>query len=211
MPEVKSFAMPTPQNVQFFETPAELRAWFEANHETAAELWVGYHRKRSGRPSVAWQDVVDQELCFGWIDSVRYSLGDDRSAQRITPRRKRSVWSAINIKRFQELEQMGLVHESGRAAFAARDEQRSRIYAYENRSLGLDEARQAEFRSHKRAWNFFETQAPWYRRTAAYWVMSAKREDTKDSRLKTLIAHSQKGERLPALSRPSRQPPLRSP
>jgi uncharacterized protein YdeI (YjbR/CyaY-like superfamily) len=108
--------MPTPENVIFFETPAELRAWFEANHDTAAELWLGYHRKRTGRLSVTWQDVVDQELCFGWIDSVRYSLGDDRSAQRITPRRKGSVWSAVNIKRFQELDRLGLVHPSGRAS-----------------------------------------------------------------------------------------------
>jgi len=102
--------LPTPENVIFFETPAQLRAWFEANHEKAAELWLGYHLKRTGRPSVTWQDVVDVELCFGWIDSVRYSLGDDRSAQRITPRRKGSVWSAINIKRFTELERDGLVH-----------------------------------------------------------------------------------------------------
>ena len=108
--------MPTPENVVFFESPAELRAWFEANHETETELWLGYHRKRTGLPTVTWQEVVDQELCFGWIDSVRYSLGDDRSAQRITPRRKGSVWSAINIRRFQELEKLGLVHASGRRA-----------------------------------------------------------------------------------------------
>ena len=110
---------PRPEDVIFFETPAELRAWFLANHETAAELWLGYHLKRSGRTSVTWQEVVDQELCFGWIDSVRYPLDEDRSAQRITPRRKRSIWSAVNIRRFAELEQMGLVHASGRAARAA--------------------------------------------------------------------------------------------
>ena len=104
--------MPTPENVIFFETPAQLRAWFEANHDTATELWLGYHRKRTGRPSVTWQEVVDQELCFGWIDSVRYSLGDDRSAQRITPRRKGSIWSAININRFQELDSLDQVCES---------------------------------------------------------------------------------------------------
>src|SRR2546425_8396118 len=116
--------MPTPQNVQFFATAAELRAWFEANHDTASELWLGYHRKRTGRPSVTWQDAVDQELCFGWIDSVRYSLNDDRSAQRITPRRKGSIWSDVNIKRFRELDRLGLVHPSGRAAFEKRDEAR---------------------------------------------------------------------------------------
>jgi len=148
--------MPTPKNVIFFETPGQLRAWLEANHDTATELWVGYHRKRTGRPSITWQDLVDQELCFGWIDSVRYPLGDDRSAQRVTPRRKGSVWSAINIKRFQELEAMGLVHPNGRAAFERRDEARSRLYSYENRSRGFDEPTEAAFRKDRVAWKFFE-------------------------------------------------------
>jgi len=197
--------MPTPQDVQFFETPAQLRAWFEANHETAAELWLGYHLKKSGRPSVTWKDVVDQELCFGWIDSVRYSLGGEASAQRITPRRKGSVWSAINIKRFQELEAAGLVHPSGRAAFAKRDEARSAIYSYENRSRGFDAATEAEFRKHKRAWQFFEQQAPSYKKTAAFWVVSAKQEETRKRRLQKLIEHSRNGERLPALVSPSRR------
>ena len=198
--------MPKPSNVVFFETPADLRRWFEANHETAAELWLGYHRKRTGRPSVTWQEVVDVELCFGWIDSVRYPMGDDRSAQRITPRRKRSVWSAVNIKRFHALEQQGLVHPAGRAAFEARDEERSRIYAYENRSRGLDQQHEVEFRRHNSAWTFFESQAPWYRRTAAYWVMSAKRVETRDRRLKTLIESSKNGERLPQYVSTSRRP-----
>ena len=197
--------MPTPQDVQFFETPAQLRAWFEANHETAAELWLGYHLKKSGRPSVTWKDVVDQELCFGWIDSVRYSLGGEASAQRITPRRKGSVWSAINIKRFQELEAAGLVHPSGRAAFAKRDEARSAIYSYENRSRGFDAATEAEFRKHKRAWQFFEQQAPSYKKTAAFWVVSAKQEETRKRRLQKLIEHSRNDERLPALVSPSRR------
>jgi uncharacterized protein YdeI (YjbR/CyaY-like superfamily) len=197
--------MPTPQDVQFFETPAQLRAWFEANHETAAELWLGYHRKKSGRPSVTWKDVVDQELCFGWIDSVRYSLGGEASAQRLTPRRKGSVWSAINIKRFQELEAAGLVHPNGRAAFAKRDEARSAIYSYENRSRGFDAAMEAEFRKHKRAWKFFDQQAPSYKKTAAFWVVSAKQEETRKRRLQKLIEHSRNGERLPALVSPSRR------
>jgi uncharacterized protein YdeI (YjbR/CyaY-like superfamily) len=193
--------MPTPRNVIFFATPRQLRAWFEANHETAAELWVGYHRKRTGRPSVSWRDVVDQELCFGWIDSVRYSLGDDRSAQRITPRRKGSIWSAINIKRFGELEAMGLVHPAGRAAFARRDEERSRVYSYENRSRGFDAAIESALRKHKGAWKFFEAQPPSYRKTAAFWVMSAKREETRRRRLRTLIDCSEIGERIPPLRR----------
>ena len=203
--------VPTPKDVIFFETPAQLRAWFEANHETAPELWVGYHRKHTGRASITWQDLVDQELCFGWIDSVRYSLGNDASAQRVTPRRKGSVWSAINIRRFQELEQLGLVHPSGRAAFEKRDEARSRIYSYENWPKGLDAASDAEFRKHKAAWRFFEGQAPSYRRVACYWVLSAKRDETKKRRLEQLIEASQRGERLSQFVSPSRRSPSRAP
>ena len=196
-----SAGVPRPDNVTFFESAAELRAWFEANHQTATELWVGFHRKASGRPSITWMELVDQELCFGWIDSVRYGLDEHSSAQRITPRRKRSVWSAVNIRRFEELDGMGLVHPSGRAAFAARDEARSRVYAYENRSVGLSEELEKTFRKRRAAWTFFESQAPWYRRTASYWVMSAKREATRESRLKTLIEDSAAGRRLGHLNR----------
>ncbi|HKC18522.1 MAG TPA: bacteriocin-protection protein, partial [Candidatus Dormibacteraeota bacterium] len=159
--------MPTPDNVIFFESPGQLRAWFEEHHEGARELWVGFHKKRSGRPSITWQQLVDQELCFGWIDSVRYSLGDDRSAQRVTPRRKGSVWSAVNIRRFEQLDEQGLVHPAGRAAFDRRDDARSRVYSYENWPRDLDAESEATFRKHEAAWKFFETQPPSYRRTAA--------------------------------------------
>jgi len=194
--------VPIPNNVVFFESSAELRRWFVKNHQTAAELWIGFHNKASGRPSITWKELVDQELCFGWIDSVRYTLDEHRSAQRITPRRKRSVWSAVNIRRFQELEAQGLVHASGRAAFAAREDARSSIYAYENRSVQLSDDYEKAFRTHPAAWDFFESQAPWYRRTASYWVMSAKREATRERRLRTLIDDSAAGRRLGHLSRP---------
>lgn len=194
--------MPLPRDVRFFASPAELRAWFEANHDTAEELWVGYYRKASGKPSITWQELVDVELCFGWIDSVRHPLGPDTSAQRVTPRRKRSVWSAVNIRRFEELERLGAVHAAGRAAFERRDDARSRVYAYEHPSRGLDEAAETQFRKHGAAWRFFESQAPWYRRNAVYWVMSAKREETRRRRLATLIADSANGERIRHMRRP---------
>jgi uncharacterized protein YdeI (YjbR/CyaY-like superfamily) len=125
--------MPTPQNVVFFESPGELRSWFKANHESVAELWVGQHRKRTGRPSVTWTELVDQCLCFGWIDGVRHSLDNESFAQRVTPRRKGSNWSAVNIKRFGELDKAGLAHAKGRAAFAAREEGRSASVALTKR------------------------------------------------------------------------------
>jgi uncharacterized protein YdeI (YjbR/CyaY-like superfamily) len=200
--------MPAPRNVRFFATPRELRAWFEANHETADELWLGYHSKRSGRQSITWQEVVDQELCFGWIDSVRYPYGEHVWAQRITPRRARSVWSAINIKRFGELEAMGLVHPAGRAAFARRDEGRSRIYSYENASV-LDAAAERAFRSDRAAWKFFNAQPPSYRRIVVHWIMTAKRDETRRRRLETAIAWSRKGERVPPWRPPSPRSPSR--
>ena len=197
--------VPQPHDVLFFPSSAQLRKWFETNHATASELWLGYHLKKTGRPSVTWQDAVDQELCFGWIDSVRYSLGDDTTAQRLTPRRKGSTWSAINIKRYRELEALGLVHPNGRAAFERRDEVRSRVYSYENRSRGFDAATEAELRKHKRAWKFYESQPPSYRKTIAFWVMSAKQEETRKRRLARLIEHSQDGERVPPFVSPARR------
>lgn len=201
--------MPTPKNVIFFESPAQLRAWFEANHESAIELWVGQHRKRTGRPTVTWSELVDQCLCFGWIDGVRYSLDNESFAQRVTPRRKGSNWSMVNIKRFGELDKAGLAHPRGRAAFAAGEDARSATYSYENRNRSLDKEMEATFRKNKAAWTFFEAQAPWYRRTAAHWVVSAKREETRAERLRQLIERSRIGEKIPPL-RPRPSPSRRS-
>lgn len=196
---------PKPRNVVFFATPDELRRWFEANHETAEELWVGYHAKRSGKKSITWQELVDVELCFGWIDSVRHPLGPDSSAQRVTPRRKRSVWSTINIRRFEELRALGVVHARGEEAFARREQGRSGMYLYESRAAALDSDTEREFKRHAAAWRFFQAQPPSYRRTAAHWVMSAKRDETRRRRLEKLIATSRAGERLAAFSAPSRR------
>lgn len=192
--------MPEPRNVRFFETPAKLRAWFENNHDRAEELWVGMYRRASGRPTVTWPEVVDQALCFGWIDGVRYSLDDASYATRLSPRKKRSTWSAVNIKRAEELTNMGLMRPAGQAAFVARDEERSRIYSYENRNRSLDPAQENEFKAHPAAWEFFSSQPPSYRKTAAFWVISAKREETRAKRLATLIEHSRRRERVPPLA-----------
>jgi uncharacterized protein YdeI (YjbR/CyaY-like superfamily) len=193
--------VPAPHDVTFFESQGDLREWFVQNHTTASELWVGFHTKQSGRPTISWTELVDEELCFGWIDSVRYRLDEHRSAQRVTPRRKRSVWSAVNVRRFQELDADGRVHPNGHAAFAAREGARTGIYAYENPSVGLSDGMEKRFRGHRAAWAFFEKQAPWYQRTAAYWVASAKREETRARRLETLIDDSAAGRRLRHLAR----------
>jgi uncharacterized protein YdeI (YjbR/CyaY-like superfamily) len=181
----------------FFETPAEFRAWLEEHHGDEPELLVGFHKKGSGRPSMTWPESVDQALCFGWIDGVRRSLGEHSYTIRFTPRKPRSTWSAINIKRAKELVAEGLMRPPGLAAFERRSEDRSGIYSYEQRKEAkLDRAAEQEFRANRKAWAFFSEQAPSYRRTATYWVISAKKEETRHKRLKTLIEDSAQGRRL---------------
>jgi len=188
----------------FFATPAAWRAWLEQNHASAPEIVVGFYKRGSGRPSITWPESVDQALCFGWIDGVRRSLDTERYTIRFTPRAARSTWSTVNIERMNELMKLGLAHPAGRAAFAARDDKRSGIYAYEARHrAAFDTDAERRFRSNTAAWRFFNEQAPWYRRTATHWVTSAKREATRLARLETLITHSAAGRRIPPLDRTS--------
>ena len=186
----------------FFETAGAFRDWLEANHLTATEVVVGFYRKASGRKSLTWPEAVDQALCFGWIDSIRRSAGDDAYTNRFTPRRATTTWSAVNIKRATELAAAGLMRPAGLAAFEARKESRSAIYSYEQQRAGLSDAFVAKFRAQPRAWEYFEAQPPGYRRTASWWVMSAKRIETRERRLATLIEDSANGRRLAAVSRP---------
>jgi uncharacterized protein YdeI (YjbR/CyaY-like superfamily) len=190
----------------FFETPADFRAWLEEHHADRSELLVGFHKKGTGRRSLTWPESVDQALCFGWIDGVRRSLGEHSYTIRFTPRKARSTWSAINIKRAGELIEAGLMEPAGLAAFERRSDDRSRVYAYEQRKQAkLDPAAEKEFRADRRAWAFFSEQAPWYRRNATYWVISAKREETRRKRLKTLIEDSAAGRTLAHLTRPAKR------
>ena len=196
---------PATGNVRFFETPADLRAWLVENHETADELWVGMYRKASGRPSVTWQDVVDEALCFGWIDGIRRGIDDISYTNRITPRRKGSNWSAVNIRRVGELEAAGRMTDAGRRAFALRDEAKSRVYSYEREAAKLDDEAEATFRANATAWAWFERAAPSYRKLATHWVMSAKRPETRARRLANVIAHAEVGGKVPPLA-PSSPP-----
>ena len=192
-----------PINPRYFGTPAEWRAWLEEHHTTAPELWVGFHKRGSGRPSITWPESVDQALCFGWIDGVRRRIDDDRYAIRFTPRRKGSSWSNINLRRVEELTRLGLMHPAGHAAHAARSAAKSGIYSYEQRKRArLPAAMTARFKRNRKAWTFFEAQPAWYRRTAVWWVVSAKREDTRERRLETLIADSAAGRTIRLLTRP---------
>jgi uncharacterized protein YdeI (YjbR/CyaY-like superfamily) len=181
----------------FFETPADFRAWLTKNHTSATEIGVVFHKKDSGKPSMTWSDAVDQALCFGWIDSIARRIDDTSRVQRFTPRKPKSNWSAVNIKKVAELTAQGLMAPAGLAAFARREEARSSVYSYENRHLAaLDAEREAKFKARKKAWTFFAKQPPAYRQTAIYWVMNAKREETRSKRLARLIEVSAAGRRL---------------
>jgi uncharacterized protein YdeI (YjbR/CyaY-like superfamily) len=189
----------------FFTAPAELREWLAQHHDKRDELWVGFHKKSSGRPSITWPEAVDQALCFGWIDGVRKSVDEDRYTIRFTPRKARSTWSAVNIKRAEELTRQGLMHPAGVEAFKRRTQDRSGIYSYEQRraaKLGKDF--EQRFRANEKAWEFFQAQPPSYRTTAIWWVVSAKKEETRRKRLLTLIQDSQEGHRIPPLTGPPR-------
>jgi uncharacterized protein YdeI (YjbR/CyaY-like superfamily) len=186
----------------FFATPAEFRAWFERHHEDAQELLVGFYKKDSGRPSITWPESVDQALCFGWIDGVRKRIDEDSYTIRFTPRKARSIWSAVNIRRVKELEKLGLMRPAGLAAFQARSEDKSAVYAYEQKEgATLTGPYEKQFKANKKAWAFFQAQAPWYQRAASWWVISAKQEQTRDRRLATLIEDSENGRTLRQLTR----------
>lgn len=199
--------MPQPPKPKYFATPAAFRTWLETHHASSSELLVGFYKKRSGKPSITWPESVDEALCFGWIDGIRRTVDDERYTIRFTPRKARSTWSAVNIKRVADLEKLGRMQPAGRAAFERRAESRSQIYSYEQRSEAvLDDAAERAFRANARAWEFFNAQPPSYRRTAVYWVMTAKKEETRKSRLATLIDDSAHERRLKHLTRPEKRP-----
>jgi uncharacterized protein YdeI (YjbR/CyaY-like superfamily) len=185
----------------FFSTPAEFRAWLEKHHETESEVWVGYYKKASGKPSMTWSEAVDEALCFGWIDGKLQRIDDERHRQRFTPRRPQSNWSAINIAKVADLRAEGRMTPAGEAAFAARREDRSAVYSYERRhEAAFDAEQEATFRGNEAAWAWFGGQSPSYRRTATFWVVSAKRPETRAKRLATLIECSAEGRRVPPLA-----------
>jgi uncharacterized protein YdeI (YjbR/CyaY-like superfamily) len=181
---------------RFFRTPLDFRAWLNKNHAKSAELWVGFHRKNSGRPSITWPESVDEALCFGWIDGIRKRIDEHSYQIRFTPRRRGSIWSAINIKRALELTKQKRMRPTGVKAFAARIENKSGIYSYEQRPTELPKDCAKLLKQNKAAWDFFRAQPPSYRKMIAWYVISAKRKETQSQRMVRLIAASAKGKRL---------------
>jgi len=185
----------------FFATPLELRKWLKAQHAKSQELLVGFYKKDSGKPSITWPESVDEALCVGWIDGIRKSVDESSYTIRFTPRKAGSIWSAVNIKRVEALSEAGLMQPAGLAAFEKRKETKSAVYAYEQRGKGLSVEYEQKLKANRKAWAYYQAQPPWYQRTSAWWVISAKREETRLKRFEQLIDDSAHGRTIPPLTR----------
>lgn len=179
----------------FFKDPHDLRKWLEKNHDKAAEMIVGLYKKDSGRANMSWSELVDEVLCYGWIDGKSKSIDDARWCIRITPRKPDSIWSAVNINKMDVLEKAGLMRPAGRVAFARRKEGKSKIYSHESEAKTLLPDYEKKFKANKKAWEFFSAQPPGYRKTVIHIIMGAKQEKTQISRLESVIADSAQGRR----------------
>ena len=187
----------------YFASPAEFRKWLHANHATATELLVGFYKQGTGHPTLTWPESVAEALCYGWIDGVRRRVDDERYTIRFSPRKATSIWSAVNIALMEKLIAEGRVQPAGLRAFERRREAKSAIYAYEQRQTAtLEPEMEREFRANRDAWRWFDSAAPSYRRTVLWWIVSAKRPETRAKRLAQLIARCAEGRKIGLLDRP---------
>src|ERR1019366_1044157 len=191
--------------IKFFQSASDFREWLASNHGKVQELWVGFYKKKSGKGGISYQEAVDEALCFGWIDGIKKAVDDVSYTHRFTPRKPKSFWTAVNIKRVGELKRVGRMMPPGLKAFAGCDERKARQYSYERSTCKLEGAQEKQFRGHEKAWEFFQAQPPGYRRTASWWVISAKSEETRGKRLATLIETSEHGCRLDMLAPQSKK------
>ncbi len=186
---------------KFFPDPLKFRKWLEENHSKKKELLVGFYKKSSGKPSIKWPESVDQALCFGWIDGIRRSIDEKSYSIRFTPRNPKSTWSAINIKKVEELKKLGLMKPAGLAAYKKREDKNSKIYSFEQRIVKFSADYEKAFSKNKKAWQNFLSQPPYYRKTVTHWVMSAKQEETRLRRLNILIRDSEEGLKIKEMRR----------
>jgi uncharacterized protein YdeI (YjbR/CyaY-like superfamily) len=185
-----------PERCIYFPSRARLRSWFGKNQASARELWIGFYKKGTGTPSVTYLEALEEALCVGWIDGVRRRVDDERYVNRFTPRKPGSYWSAVNTKRAAELKKQGLMKPAGLAAFEARDPERTKKYSFEREAAALPRALERTFRANRRAWEFFQAQPPSYRKVLTWWIVSAVKEETRLTRLETLMRASAAGKRL---------------
>ena len=186
----------------FFKDAGAFRRWLEKHHESELEVWLGFYKVAAKKSGVSYKAAVDEALCFGWIDGVRRSLGAESYAQRFSPRTAKSYWSAVNTKRAHELMAEGRMHPAGQAAFDRRDAAATARYSFEREAAELRPADLARFKKDRKAWAYFESEAPWYRRVAVHWVVSAKREETRERRLAALLEASVERRRIGAVPSP---------
>jgi uncharacterized protein YdeI (YjbR/CyaY-like superfamily) len=181
----------------FFRTASKFHAWLAKHHASKEELLVGFHKRSSGLPSMAWSESVDEAVCFGWIGGIRKRIDEQSYTIRFTPRRPGSVWSKVNIERAERLIKEGRMQSAGRTAYEVRRENKSGIYSYEQRKPQLEELYARLLKKNKAAWKFFQAEPPSYRKAVSWWIVSAKKEETRLRRLQQLIEYSLKGERIP--------------
>jgi uncharacterized protein YdeI (YjbR/CyaY-like superfamily) len=186
----------TPAKIVFFSNPVEFRNWLKQHHKDEKELIVGFHKVGTGKPSMTWSESVDQALCFGWIDGIRKSVNKDSYCIRFTPRKPKSNWSAVNIKKAEELIKKGLMQPAGMTLYKNRNEDKYKVYSYENKPTKLPDNYEKRFKANKKGWEFFKSQAPSYQRTIYYWILSAKKQETQLSRLKKVIRDSEQQKRI---------------
>jgi uncharacterized protein YdeI (YjbR/CyaY-like superfamily) len=189
-----------PTKPKSFKLQDDFRAWLEKHHDSEKELMMRLYKVHARDKGIGYREALDEALCFGWIDGVRKALDDDSFVQRFTPRRARSYWSAVNIKRANELVAEGRMHSAGHAAFKERDKSAKARYSFENRPQSLDAALEKQFRANTTAWAYWESCPPYYKRVVSFYVMGAKRDETRQRRLANVIRHSAKRERLPGLT-----------
>lgn len=185
-----------------FDSAEAFRGWLAKNHGRAGELWIGFFKKSTKKQGATYAEALDEALCYGWIDGVRYSVDEMSYKIRFTPRKPKSIWSLVNVRHVQRLKKAGKMAEPGLKVYEAREQHRTGIYAFEQKRPGLSEKYKKIFRANAAAWQFFSSQAPWYQRTAGFWVSSAKQEETRERRLAQLMADSEKGKRIDRLNYP---------
>ena len=187
---------------KFFSTPDKFNAWLKKYGDSKDELIVGYYKKATGKPSITWEESVDEALCYGWIDGIRRRIDDESYCIRFTPRRPTSIWSARNIERVNVLTKEKRMQAAGIRAFEKGSRQRSVRYAYEQRNVKLDKQFESRFKRHKKAWDFFQSLPSSVKKPSIWWVASAKKEETRVRRLEKLIDCSKHEEILPQFLRP---------
>ena len=184
------------EKLRFFRSPSGFRRWLEKNHDKSQELWIGFYRKVSGKGGMTYHEALDEALCFGWIDGIRKKIDEHSFTNRFTPRKKNSIWSNVNVAHIERLKREGRMMTPGIAAFNAKDETRAGVYSFERERAELEPQMKKRFRENAKAWKYFEAQPPYYRRIAAWWIISAKRDETREKRLAELIRVSSKEMRL---------------